>query len=237
MAQGLTRTEQFAMMGLVLVICGAMAIRAARTTGSVLPDDSSQWELLKSFAANPAPSSANGPKPHATARPEAPPVRTGEPPSSAAIDLNRASEEEFERLPGIGPAKARAIVEYRDRVGGFRSIDQISEVKGVGGKNLDRLRPYLTLEAPTAQSALPPEPPQPPPAATPPGTRPAAGRVNLNRAEAAELEKLPGIGPRLAERIVQRRHARPFASVEELLEIQGIGEKNFEILRPWVDVK
>jgi competence protein ComEA len=64
-----------------------------------------------------------------------------------------------------------------------------------------------------------------------------AGRVNLNSATAAELEELPGVGPVLAQRIIDWRteHGR-FASVDELGEVSGIGEKIFAALQPKVTV-
>ena len=65
----------------------------------------------------------------------------------------------------------------------------------------------------------------------------AAGQVNLNAASAAELEELPGVGPVLAQRIIDWRteHGR-FASVDELGEVSGIGEKIFAALQPKVTV-
>ncbi len=64
-----------------------------------------------------------------------------------------------------------------------------------------------------------------------------AGPLDLNRATAVELEKLPGIGPTLAARIVAWREAHgPFQSVEDLLLVPGIGPKTLEGLRDKVTV-
>ena len=58
--------------------------------------------------------------------------------------------------------------------------------------------------------------------------KPAAATINLNTATAAELEKLPGIGQKVAARIVEYREKHgPFKKVEELMNVQGIGEKSF----------
>lgn len=63
------------------------------------------------------------------------------------------------------------------------------------------------------------------------------GPLDLNRATAAELEKLPGIGPTLAARIVNWRETHgPFRSVEDLLSVPGIGPKTLENLRDKVTV-
>lgn len=60
------------------------------------------------------------------------------------ININLASSREFENLPGIGPALARRIVENRDKYGSFRSVEDISRVKGIGEKKLAKFRRYLT---------------------------------------------------------------------------------------------
>ena len=58
--------------------------------------------------------------------------------------------------------------------------------------------------------------------------KPAAATINLNTATASELEKLPGIGQKVAARIVEYREKNgPFRKVEELMNVQGIGEKSF----------
>ena len=70
-----------------------------------------------------------------------------------------------------------------------------------------------------------------------PGSRPGRAAVNLNSATLAELDGLPHIGPVLAQRILDFRteHGR-FASVDELNEVSGIGEKTFADLQPLVTV-
>jgi len=66
---------------------------------------------------------------------------------------------------------------------------------------------------------------------------PTDGRLDLNRATSAELQKLPGIGPTLAQRIVEARQRRGgFASAEDLKRVPGIGEKKFEAIRDLVTV-
>lgn len=79
--------------------------------------------------------------------------------------------------------------------------------------------------------AFPPAPPQGGAAPSGTGARRSDGRLDLNRASAAELEELPGIGPVLAGRIVAWRDEHgPFTSVGELRDVPGIGERTFQKL-------
>lgn len=67
----------------------------------------------------------------------------------AAVNINTATEAELETLNGIGPAKAKAIVEYRKKQGGFKSIDELENVEGIGSKTLNNLRKDLSLTGKT----------------------------------------------------------------------------------------
>lgn len=63
----------------------------------------------------------------------------------------------------------------------------------------------------------------------------AAGQININTATVQELEALPGVGEVLAQRIVAYRTAHgPFRSAEELLQVEGIGEKKLSSMRPYI---
>ncbi len=65
-----------------------------------------------------------------------------------------------------------------------------------------------------------------------------SARIDINMADATELRKLPGIGPKLAERIVQyRKEHGPFRSVDDLRDVEGIGAKKLERLRPSAEVR
>jgi len=61
------------------------------------------------------------------------------------VDLNSADAPELERLPGIGPAKASAIVELRATRGVFKSVDELDDVKGIGPATLERVRPFVVI--------------------------------------------------------------------------------------------
>jgi comEA protein len=61
------------------------------------------------------------------------------------VNINSATENELITLPGIGPSKARAIAEYRRQHGGFKSVDELQEVKGIGPATLEKLKAHLTF--------------------------------------------------------------------------------------------
>ncbi|RKN79035.1 ComEA family DNA-binding protein [Paenibacillus ginsengarvi] len=66
--------------------------------------------------------------------------------AAGVLDLNRASESELDKLPGIGPSKAKAIAEYRSREGPFRTVEDLKKVKGIGDKTFETLKPYITVD-------------------------------------------------------------------------------------------
>ena len=69
--------------------------------------------------------------------------------AEGVVNVNTATAEELVRLPGIGDAKARAILDYRKEKGAFKSLEQLREVKGIGDAALERLRPHLAIEGKT----------------------------------------------------------------------------------------
>lgn len=69
----------------------------------------------------------------------------------AAININTASVDELNAVKGIGPSKAKAIVEYRDKNGPFKSVDDLKAIKGFGDKSIAKLRGELSVgDAPLA---------------------------------------------------------------------------------------
>jgi competence protein ComEA len=79
----------------------------------------------------------------------------------------------------------------------------------------------------------------PPPAAERPAKirDPSEGRVNINTADAVELQRLPHVGPAIAQRILEyRKENGPFRSVDQLLEVRGIGDKYLARLRDLVEL-
>lgn len=154
------------------------------------------------------------------------PLRPGE-----RVDVDRAGADELERLPRVGATLARRIVEDREARGPFGRLEGLGRVSGVGPglrKALERwasfsgvARPPLpgpaALAAPSGSAACGPSP------------------LPLNSATATELDCVKGLGPALAARIVADRAARgPFGSPEELDRVPGIGKRLVERIRPYV---
>ena len=72
-----------------------------------------------------------------------------EKPAQVIVNVNTASAEELVQLPGIGEARARAIVAERSERGGFASVDELIDVKGIGESLLAKLRPYVRVDGPS----------------------------------------------------------------------------------------
>lgn len=64
------------------------------------------------------------------------------------VNINEASAEQLERLPGVGPSRAAAIVNFR-KTHPFKRVEDLQRIKGLGKKTWNRLRPLVTLSGPT----------------------------------------------------------------------------------------
>ncbi|HEX3927543.1 MAG TPA: ComEA family DNA-binding protein [Gemmatimonadales bacterium] len=123
------------------------------------------------------------------------------------IDVNRAPVEELERLPGVGASLAKKIVAVRENLGLFSGITGLHLVRGIGPALLARLAPHLTFSGMAAEA------PQ----------TPAGEPVDLNRASAAELGALPGVGAAKARAIIAFRDSLgPFRQITDLMLVPGI---------------
>ncbi len=140
---------------------------------------------------------------------------------AADIDLNTASQTELEAVRGIGPVKARAIIDYRSKNGPFKNIHELERVRGFDSKLVRNMRSDIKVGAmapkqETSRSLR--------------DIRAAArGPVNINTATQAELEAVSGIGPKKAKAIIEyRARYGPFKSKAQLDNVKGFGEKSID---------
>ncbi len=143
----------------------------------------------------------------------------------AGVNVNTASAGELETLPGIGPSKATAIIEYRTANGPFASLSDLDSVPGIGPATLTNISSQVEFgkgEPAAAASSASGDDASSAPAA--PAATGGGGGVNINSASQGELETLPGIGPSKASAIIEYRTANgPFASCSDLQRVTGIG--------------
>lgn len=88
----------------------------------------------------------------ASASQDAPTRQTQKPPADTPINLNSATAAELEKLPGVGAATAARIVEYRQKNGAFKKIEDLMNVRGIGEKTFLSLKPLITVAPPKGGS-------------------------------------------------------------------------------------
>lgn len=137
------------------------------------------------------------------------------------VRIGRDDRQALMQLPGIGARVAAAI----EGDAPYASRQDLDRARGVGPKLVAGLAGWVAL-------------PEAPPASISSSSAGPASRVDVNHADAAELERLPGIGPSLAARIVDDRQRRgPFRSVRDLDRVRGIGPATVARLSGLVEVR
>lgn len=125
--------------GVVILDPGARVMDAVQQAGGPLPDA----ELDSLNLAQPV---SDGQKITVPRKGEGVGDRDGNtPPGGGKVNINTAGKEELERLPGIGPTLARRILDYREAHGGFRSVEELRKVSGIGPKKFEELKGLVEI--------------------------------------------------------------------------------------------
>jgi competence protein ComEA len=83
--------------------------------------------------------------PAARAFSEGRPHQSSAPPATPALNLNTATQADLEKLPGVGAATAKQILEYRQKNNGFKKVEELMNIKGIGEKSFLKLKPLVTV--------------------------------------------------------------------------------------------
>ncbi len=150
--------------------------------------------------------------------------------SSGLININRADIQELQRISGVGPAIAQRIIDYRNTHGAFSRVDDLQKVKGIGPKTMDRLRPQVTVQGGMTYSQKS--------QLSSGNTNKNFQQVDINHASQAELQRISGVGPAIAKRIIDYRNSHgAFSRVEDLLHVRGIGAAKLNQIRSQVVIR
>ncbi|MDD6374752.1 MAG: helix-hairpin-helix domain-containing protein [Ruminococcus sp.] len=168
-----------------------------------------------------------------------------EPEISYPLDLNAATAEELETLPGVGAILAERIVSYREAVGGFQKLEELQQVNGIGSGIYFQIAPYLFIigelqtispesELPEATDAAAPELE---PETAPESASASIPRLDINIATAEDFQKLPNVTQEQAEAIVRlRTQIQYFQNIYELLYADGMTDRLFLSIRDYLYV-
>jgi len=148
---------------------------------------------------------------------------------SECEDINTASASMLQQVKGVGRAKAQDIINYRNQHGPFQSLDELTQVKGIGPATVENFRKasFCVRDETNEQRNDQPSPSENNPAA------PAIDCKNdINTANVSDLRQVKGIGAAKAQAIINyhKQHG-PFQSLDELAQVKGIGPATVENFR------
>lgn len=135
-------------------------------------------------------------------------------PKYSVIDINTADTTAYISLPGIGSKLAARIVNFRDKLGGFYSINQVAETFGLPDSTFQRIRPFLKLENDVLK------------------------KININTATVDELKAHPYIRYSIANPIIAYRNEHgPFSKPEDLKRVMAVTEEAYNKVSPYLTIK
>lgn len=135
------------------------------------------------------------------------PARANQP---IVVDVNQSDAAAWQQIRGIGPAYAKKIINFREKLGGFSSIEQIGETYGLPDSTFQQIKTQLTLS-------------------------PVLRKLMINKASVEELRAHPYLDARKAAAIISYRAQHgEFQTVEELYEIKALSEEVIEKLKPYL---
>lgn len=131
--------------------------------------------------------------------------------SYSTIDINTADTTAFISLPGIGSKLAARIVNFRDKLGGFYSINQVGETYGVPDSTFQKIKQYLKLETTSVK------------------------KININTATVEELKLHPYIKYTIANPVIAYRNEHgPFSKVEDIKKVMAVTDEIYNKISPYM---
>lgn len=156
------------------------------------------------------------------------------------LNVNVASEEELMTLPAVTRSIAQNIVEYRQAIGGFRKVEDLALVSGIGAEKLDLMRPEICVRRKnmSCNSSRAPSFDSLPSSEVGSGRVGGSGKViDVNTSNVFDLMMLHGMTQELAANVVHHRERRgPFRTIEDLLKVKGITPPRLGALRSQLSV-
>ena len=143
------------------------------------------------------------------------------------ININNADLENLMKLPGIGQIKAKAIMDYREKIGEFTSLKELTKIKGIGEKTFEKILPYLKTIGDSTEIIT----------FIPDNLKEVSGKININTASISELISLPSIGEKRAQKIIEyRENIGDFKNTEDIKKVKGIGEGIYTKIKDMIEI-
>lgn len=132
-------------------------------------------------------------------------------PTPIVVDINQADVEKWKKLRGIGPVLSERIVKFRDKLGGFTSIEQVADTYGLPDSTFQSIRPQLKAS-------------------------PVLNKIAINQADAAMLQSHPYLNWRQAKAIVNYRDQHgPYTGIDDLKKLRLLTDDLCNRLAPYLD--